>query len=78
MDATKRDDLLQQLSCPPPEVFPANPEMFLDMVLSVKLKDDDIRKLRNKREAQAKRQTQTRATTSQSGISMPSISLPKA
>lgn len=78
METTGRDDLVRLLSYPPTSVLPASPEAFLEMVFAVKLKDDDILKLRNKREAQAKRQTQPRSMSAQAGISMPSISLPKA
>ncbi|KIJ28878.1 hypothetical protein M422DRAFT_189175 [Sphaerobolus stellatus SS14] len=51
---TPKDYLLH----PPAEIFPTNPEEFINQVLNVRLKDDDIRKARVKMEAAAKQQQQ--------------------
>ncbi|RPD56478.1 hypothetical protein L227DRAFT_260045 [Lentinus tigrinus ALCF2SS1-6] len=55
--------VLVALSRPPPGVLPPNPDAFIELAFSMKLKDDDIRKQRNKLEAQVNRRTaQTRAS----------------
>lgn len=63
--------LLQHLH---PNLLPSTSDSFLQLALSVKLKDDDVRKQRIKMEAQVKRQTQTPRMTSTHG----SISLPRS
>lgn len=70
-------------------MLPSNPDAFLEMASSVKLKDDDVRKQRSKLEAQAgKRLAQTKVRGSNVGggggaggrplrPSISSISLPR-
>ncbi|CAL1697400.1 unnamed protein product [Somion occarium] len=77
MDTSGRDNLLAGLLRPPIALLPASPDAFLELAFSVKLKDDDIRKQRNKKDVQTKRQTQFRSLSAQTGASMPNISLPK-
>ncbi|EIW51902.1 RabGAP/TBC [Trametes versicolor FP-101664 SS1] len=75
LQSTSPDDILNTLCHPPPTALPLNPEAFIELALSVKLKDDDVRKQRNKLEAQVKRRTQPRASPL---TSTPTISLPSA
>ncbi|KAI0770873.1 rab-GTPase-TBC domain-containing protein [Trametes elegans] len=75
MQSTSPDSILDILAHPPPSTLPPNPDAFVELALSVKLKDDDIRKQRNKLEAQVKRRTQPRASPL---ASTPTISLPKS
>ncbi|OBZ78654.1 TBC1 domain family member 10B [Grifola frondosa] len=74
LQCTSRDALLELICRPPASCLPQNPEAFLELAFSVKLKDDDLRKQRNKMEAQVKRRTQPRTAP---GVNVPSISLPK-
>ncbi|TFK48093.1 hypothetical protein OE88DRAFT_1665186 [Heliocybe sulcata] len=77
MESTKADAAVNILRNPPPNCLPANPEAFIAMALGMKLKDDDIRKQRNKMEAQVKKQAQRSASTP--GTPQTSaISLPRA
>ncbi|KAL6305747.1 RabGAP/TBC [Sparassis latifolia] len=74
------DPLFAILSHPPANYLPRTPDALIDLALSVKLKDEDIRKQRSKLEAQVKRQTQSRVLSSAlpAGISVPAISLPRS
>jgi hypothetical protein len=70
--------LLDHLFHPPSNSLPTV-DAFLSLTLSVKLKDDEVRKQRVKMEAQVKRQTQTRAvSTSGIRVRTPSVSLPRS
>lgn len=60
---------------PPASLLPTQADAFLDIAFSVKMKDDDIRKQRNKLEAQVKRQTQSQSRGLDAA--RPSISLPR-
>lgn len=73
LDATSQEAVLSILLNPPPSVLPSQPDAFLDVAFSIKMKDDDVRKQRNKMEAQVKRQAQSRGID----VSRPSISLPR-
>lgn len=77
MEATKAEVAVNLLRNPPAQFFPPNPETFIALACGVKLKDDDVRKQRNKMEAQVKRQTQ-RPAQGGSGPQTASISLPRA
>ncbi|KAL4244189.1 hypothetical protein ABKN59_010756 [Abortiporus biennis] len=72
--------LLPFLAHPPSNVLPSTPDALVDLALGVKLKDEDLKKQRNKMEAQVKRQTQsvTRVGSGAGGVKGPSISLPKS
>ncbi|RPD53232.1 RabGAP/TBC [Lentinus tigrinus ALCF2SS1-7] len=77
LQSTSPDAVLDALSRPPPGVLPPSPDAFIELAFSMKLKDDDIRKQRNKLEAQVKRRTaQTRASPI-SPATPQTISLPK-
>ncbi|KAG5641671.1 hypothetical protein DXG03_004452, partial [Asterophora parasitica] len=52
LDSTSADSLLGNLLRPASNVLPSSPEALITLALSVKLKDDDIRKQRVKLEAQ--------------------------
>lgn len=58
MESVSEDGILRVLTCPPPNILPPDGDTFIAVVLSVKLKDDDVRKQRIKLKAQVKRQTQ--------------------
>lgn len=73
-EATSQDAVMSILLNPPSIYLPSSPDAFVDLALSVKMKDDDVKKQRNKMEAQVKRQTQSRGID----LSKPSISLPRA
>ncbi|KAI0641277.1 RabGAP/TBC [Trametes meyenii] len=75
LQSTSPDTVLDVLARPPLSVLPPNPDAFVEQALSVKLKDDDVRKQRNKLEAQVKRRTQPRASPM---ATTPTISLPKS
>lgn len=62
--ATSAELLLRHLRHPPPSCLPPDPEAFLSLVFSVKVKDEDVRKQRVKMEAHLKRQTQVRTASS--------------
>jgi hypothetical protein len=54
--------------------LPPSPENYLSFILSIKLKDDDVRKQRIKMEAQVKRQAQQqqpRPSNAGGSISLP-------
>ena len=75
-----RSQAMSFLARPPPTLLPPDPDGFVSMCLSVKVKDDDIRKQRVKLEAQLKRENQA----SQNHQSLhhrngpaPTISLPR-
>lgn len=44
------------LSRPPPTAIPQDPEAFLNYTFTVKVRDDDLRKQRSKKEAQWKKE----------------------
>ncbi|KAI0668813.1 rab-GTPase-TBC domain-containing protein [Trametes maxima] len=75
LQSTSPDIVLEVLAHPPLSALPPNPDAFVEQALSVKLKDDDVRKQRNKLEAQVKRRTQPRASPM---TTTPTISLPKS
>ncbi|KAI0830355.1 RabGAP/TBC [Trametes gibbosa] len=75
LQATSPNAVLDALRNPPPTALPLNPEALIELAFSVKFKDDDIRKQRNKLEAQVKRRTQPRASPL---ATTPTISLPKS
>ncbi|EGO22771.1 hypothetical protein SERLADRAFT_393378 [Serpula lacrymans var. lacrymans S7.9] len=78
LQSTSEASALEHLSRPPLACLPSNADAFLALTMSMKLKDDDVRKQRIKMEAQVKRHTQTRASSaSGSGVQTTSISLPK-
>ncbi|KAG5650627.1 hypothetical protein H0H81_011552 [Sphagnurus paluster] len=72
-ESTSAESALKALHRPSSALLPASPEALVTLALSVKLKDDDIRKQRVKLEAQVKRQTQAPRTISGPGA----ISLPR-
>lgn len=80
LQATSEEVAMEYLLHPPLACLPSTADAFLTQALSMKLKDDDVRKQRIKMEAQLKRQTQSRAlsTNNSSGMQTASISLPKA
>ncbi|KAI9059860.1 hypothetical protein FKP32DRAFT_1579071 [Trametes sanguinea] len=75
LQSTSPDGVLDALAHPPIPALPPTPEAFIDLAFSVKLKDEDVRKQRNKLEAQIKRRTQPRASPL---ATTPTISLPKS
>lgn len=80
VQSTSEAAALEYLIHPPPACLPSTTEEFINIALSFKLKDDDVRKQRIKMEAQVKRQTQTRIlSTPGLGGAKPgaAISLPK-
>ncbi len=77
LQSASPEGVLDVLSRPPLAVLPPTPDAFVELAFSMKLKDDDIRKQRNKLEAQVKRRTaQTRASP-MSPATPQTISLPK-
>ena len=58
---------------PPPDALPADPEQFISQALAVKLKDEDIRKMRQKMEAAVKQQQQRAPRLSTSQPSRPHL-----
>lgn len=57
MDAARcrsAEDAVEYLIKPPVDVFPPNPDAIITAALGAKLKEDDLRKLRPKLEAQIK------------------------
>ncbi|CDO78290.1 hypothetical protein BN946_scf184674.g12 [Trametes cinnabarina] len=75
LQSTSSGSVLDALAHPPIHTLPPTPEAFIDLAFTVKLKDDDVRKQRNKLEAQVKRRTQPRASPL---ATTPTISLPKS
>ncbi|KAI0654293.1 RabGAP/TBC [Cubamyces menziesii] len=75
LQATSPDSVFDALFHPPLASLPASPDAFIELAFSVKFKDDDVRKQRNKLEAQVKRRTQPRASPL---TTTPTISLPKS
>ncbi|KAH9931376.1 RabGAP/TBC [Fomitopsis serialis] len=73
-----QESLLAILAHPPPHCLPPTPDAFIELAFSVKLRDEDIYKQRNKLEAQLKRQVQARSQLSASRVSTPTISLPRS
>ncbi|OAX37425.1 RabGAP TBC [Rhizopogon vinicolor AM-OR11-026] len=79
LQATSEEVAMEYLLHPPLACLPSTADTFLNQALSMKLKDDDVRKQRIKMESRLKRQTQSRSlSTNASGMQTASISLPKA
>ncbi|TFK18877.1 hypothetical protein FA15DRAFT_760397 [Coprinopsis marcescibilis] len=74
LECTSEEAALALLHRPSFLSLPPTPENFTSFALSIKLKDDDIRKQRIKMEAQVRRQTQQQVQPRSAG----SISLPRA
>ena len=65
LQSTSPDALLNVLCRPPPSLLPPTPDAFIELAFSMKLKDDDVLKQRQKMDTQLKRATQqTRPTRS--------------
>lgn len=73
-----QEQLLATLAHPPLRNLPSTPDALIELAFSVKLRDDDIYKQRNKLETQLKRQMQTRPHLSSARVSTPTISLPRS
>lgn len=71
LESTNDEAVLHMLHHISPLALPPSPDNFIASTLSVKLKDDDIRKQRVKMEAQVKRQTQAPRLPSSGSISLP-------
>ncbi|KZT68515.1 RabGAP/TBC [Daedalea quercina L-15889] len=78
MQCKSQEQLLALLAHPPLYCLPSTPDAFIDLAFTVKLRDDDIYKQRQKLEAQLKRQIQSRPQLSTSRVSTPTISLPRS
>jgi hypothetical protein len=65
------------LARPPPSLLPPDPDGFVTMCLSLKLKDDDIQKQRKKLEAQMKKDNQAAQSLNPRNGPAPVISLPR-
>ncbi|KAI1786278.1 RabGAP/TBC [Ganoderma leucocontextum] len=77
LQSASPEAVLHVLSHPPPTCLPPSPDAFIELALSMKFKDDDVRKQRSKLEAQVKRRTaQARAAPISAAITS-AISLPK-
>lgn len=73
-----QEQLLATLARPPSRSLPSTPDALIELAFSVKLRDDDVYKQRNKLEAQLKRQMQMRPHLSSARVSTPTISLPRS
>ena len=71
LESTNDEAVLRMLHHMSPLALPPSPDSFITFTLSIKLKDDDIRKQRVKMEAQVKRQTQAPRLPSAGSISLP-------
>ncbi|KAI0344356.1 TBC-domain-containing protein [Trametopsis cervina] len=58
-----RETILNMLLHPPSQMLPASPDGFIEIASTLKFKDDDLRKQRNKLDAQNKRHTQSRGSS---------------
>jgi len=76
LEAQSRDRALSILSQVPAQCLPLNGDELIELAMSKKLKDDDIRKTRSKVEAQKKRTTSTRSLKFPANPGAP-ISLPR-
>lgn len=76
LEAQSRDRALSILSQVPAQCLPQNGDGLIELAISKKLKDDDIRKARSKAETQKKRTTSTRLLKSSANPGAP-ISLPR-
>ena len=76
LEAHSRDRALSILSQVPAQCLPPNGDEFIELAMSKKLKDDDIRKARNKVDTQKKRSTSARFLKSSANPGAP-ISLPR-
>jgi len=76
LEAQSRDRALYILSQVPAQCLPPNGDALIELAMSKRLKDDDIRKARSKVEMQKKRSTSTRFLKSSANPGAP-ISLPR-
>lgn len=76
LEAQSRDRALSILSQVPLQCLPANGDALIELAMSKKLRDDDIRKARGKVETQKKRTTSARFLKSSTNQGVP-ISLPR-
>ena len=76
LEARNRDRALSILSQVPTQCLPANGDTLIELAMSKKLKDEDVRKARSKVETQKKRNTSTRLLKSSVNPGPP-ISLPR-
>lgn len=76
LEAQSRDRALYILSQVPAHCLPSNGDALIELAMSKKLRDDDIRKARSKAETQKKRSTSTRFLKSSASPGTP-ISLPR-
>lgn len=77
LETTDQGHVISILSRIPLAFLPSNPDALVELAMSVKLKDDDVRKHRSKMEAQLKRQTQNRMTKPIVNGGGAAISLPR-
>ena len=71
LECKTEESLLRYITAPPPTWFPPTVDAFITVVMSAKVKDDDVRKQRVKMEAQIKRQTQQGPRLQTNFISLP-------
>jgi len=75
LESQGKERTVAVLSRIPLPCLPSTPDALVELAMSMKLKDDDVRKHRGKMEAQLKRQTQSRvikpATNGGAPISLP-------
>ena len=76
LEAQSRDRALSILSQVPAQYLPLSGDALIELAMSKKLKDDDVRKARSKAETQKKRTTTTRLLKSSANPGAP-ISLPR-
>ena len=76
LEAQSRDRALSILSQVPAQCLPSTGDALIELAMSKKLKDDDIRKARSKVETQKKRTTSARHLKSSTSQATP-ISLPR-
>ncbi|KAF9645317.1 RabGAP/TBC [Thelephora ganbajun] len=76
LEAQSRDRALSILSQVPLQCLPPNGDTLIELAISKKLKDDDVRKARNKVETKKKRTISTRLLKSSTNPGTP-ISLPR-
>ncbi|PCH32956.1 RabGAP/TBC [Wolfiporia cocos MD-104 SS10] len=78
LQAVDRERTISLLGERSTQGLPPTPDALIELALSLKVNDDDLRKQRAKLEAQVKRQTQSRANPAALPRGSVSISLPKA
>lgn len=76
LEAQSRDRALSILSQVPVQCLPSNGDELIELAMSKRLKDDDIRKARSKVDAQKKRSISARFLKSSANPGTP-ISLPR-